>query len=74
MDDKTQLVVIKHYTVISEAYIDQGMLQANGIECSIGNPNMGSMFPILEMATLSVAQSDEQRARELVVDADDAKA
>lgn len=72
MDDTSKLVIIKHYNFndVNAAYIDQGMLLANGIKSSVGNPNGGQMFPGLDMITLSVLASDRQSACALIPDCD----
>lgn len=66
MDDNSKLVIIKRYTSLSLAYIDQGVLEANGVLASVNNAQIGNMFPGLDMITLSVQDQDLKTALELV--------
>lgn len=66
MDYNSKLVIIKRYTSLSLAYIDQGMLESNGVLSSVNNAQVGNMFPGLDMITLSVEEHDLGTALELV--------
>lgn len=66
MDDNSKLVIIKRYTSLSLAYIDQGMLESNDVLSSVNNAQVGNMFPGLDMITLSVEERDLKIALELV--------
>lgn len=66
-DEKDQIVIIKRYNAPMEAYIDQGMLRENGIECAVDGADTTSMLPYLQDAvTLSVRSQDVTAAEQLL--------
>lgn len=67
MEDTTKVVVIKRYNNPSEAYIDAGLLEANGIDCGVDGSTASSMLPYLQVpVSLVVNQKDVAAALELV--------
>lgn len=66
MTDDT-LVVIKSYNTLTEAEIAKSMLASGGIEASIRNEFMSTLYPTGVMpAQIVVRSEDEQAARELL--------
>lgn len=46
MKDDNELVLFKTYYTDAEAYIDKGVLETNGVPCSITNELVSTVYPI----------------------------
>ena len=64
MNNSSDLVVIKKYNNTAEACIDQGLLENEGVQSFVNNEN--SMFPAIDMITLSVPKNEVQHALGIV--------
>lgn len=64
------MVLLEEYDTPQEAYIVQGMLEANGIDASVSDNSFSSVFPAPDAGTgsvqLFVAEKDVEKARELL--------
>ena len=66
MKDSSKVVVIKKYNNTAEAYMDQALLENEGIESHVDHQS--GMLPMVEMVTLSVAETDVKHALTVVPD------
>ncbi len=62
-----EIIVIKRYNSPVRAQIAASYLRDNDIECEVNGDNLASVLPLSgEQVTVSVRQSDAERARELL--------
>lgn len=65
--DRSRLVVIKRYTIPSEAWMDAELLRSHGIECTVDGAIGGSVLPFIPgQVSLVVAAVDAGVAIRLV--------
>lgn len=63
------VVIIRRYSNPDEAYIDAGMLSANGIDCEVDGGSVSTLLPYLQNSvSLLVRQEDAESAVKLLSD------
>lgn len=62
--------IVKEYPTVTDAYIDKGMLETNGISCYVNESSMSEVFPAPDSGTgrvqLYVSEQDFESARKLL--------
>ncbi|CDN30335.1 hypothetical protein BN938_0229 [Mucinivorans hirudinis] len=64
-----ETVVVKEYSSVTEAYIDRGLLESNGIDSEINGETWAGLYPNMPMVapvSLIVRTEDEALAKELL--------
>lgn len=66
------LVVLNEYESSTQAYLDKGLLEANGIMCVINNEIFSNIYPItfnsIGALKLLVLKREEQLARKILAE------
>ncbi len=73
--NQSALIILKEYSSDAEAYIDKGLLEANGVKCILNNEIMSSIYPItfnsIGIIKLLVLKRDEETARRILAAGND---
>ncbi|MDE6300696.1 MAG: DUF2007 domain-containing protein [Muribaculaceae bacterium] len=69
MDTKSSSIRLAAFDTLDSAYIAMGMLESNGIECSLLNGIISSVYPLDWASPVVVVKSDQaEQARRLMTE------